>query len=32
MPKAAVDLGVVDSVAPLERVADLVNRLLGPEL
>jgi two-component system, chemotaxis family, protein-glutamate methylesterase/glutaminase len=29
MPKAAVELGVVDTVAPLERIAALVNRLLG---
>jgi two-component system chemotaxis response regulator CheB len=29
MPKAAVELGVVDTVAPLERIAAVVNRLLG---
>lgn len=29
MPKAAVELGVVDTVAPLERIAPVVNRLLG---
>jgi two-component system, chemotaxis family, protein-glutamate methylesterase/glutaminase len=29
MPKAAVELGVVDTVAPLERIAVVVNRLLG---
>lgn len=30
MPRAAVQMGVVDSVAPLERIATLVNRLLSP--
>ncbi|HEY6723797.1 MAG TPA: chemotaxis response regulator protein-glutamate methylesterase [Polyangiaceae bacterium] len=30
MPKAAVQMGVVDSVAPLDRIATLVNRLLSP--
>jgi two-component system chemotaxis response regulator CheB len=29
MPKAALELGVVDTVAPLERIAPVVNRLLG---
>jgi two-component system chemotaxis response regulator CheB len=29
MPKAAIELGVVDTVAPLERIAAVVNRLLG---
>jgi two-component system chemotaxis response regulator CheB len=31
MPETAARLGVVDTISPLERVADLVNRLLGPE-
>ena len=30
MQKAAVQMGVVDSVAPLDRIATLVNRLLSP--
>ena len=30
MPKAALQLGVVDGVAPLWRIATLVNRLLSP--
>ncbi|HEU5076048.1 MAG TPA: chemotaxis response regulator protein-glutamate methylesterase [Polyangiaceae bacterium] len=30
MPKAAVQMGVVDNVAPLDRIATLVNRLLSP--
>ena len=30
MPRAAVQMGVVDSVAPLDRIATLVNRLLSP--
>ena len=30
MPRAALQLGVVDGVAPLERIATLVNRLLSP--
>lgn len=29
MPKAALELGVVDTVAPLERIASVVHRLLG---
>ena len=30
MPKAAVQMGVVDTIAPLERIATLVNRLVSP--
>ena len=30
MPKAAVELGVVDTVAPLERMAAVINRWLDP--
>ncbi len=30
MPKAAAQMGVVDSIAPLGRIATLVNRLLSP--
>ena len=32
MPKAAVQLGVVDNIAPLQRIALLVNRLASPVL
>jgi two-component system chemotaxis response regulator CheB len=28
MPRAALQMGVVDSVAPLDRIATLVNRLV----
>jgi two-component system chemotaxis response regulator CheB len=30
MPKAAVELGVVDTVSPLERIAAVINRWLDP--
>jgi two-component system chemotaxis response regulator CheB len=30
MPKAAVQMGVVDSIVPLGRIATLVNRLVSP--
>jgi two-component system, chemotaxis family, protein-glutamate methylesterase/glutaminase len=30
MPKAAVELGVIDTVSPLERIAAVINRWLDP--
>jgi chemotaxis response regulator CheB len=30
MPKAAVELGVVDTVSPLDRMAAVINRWLDP--
>jgi len=30
MPRTAVQMGVVDAVAPLERIPLLLNRLLSP--
>jgi two-component system chemotaxis response regulator CheB len=29
MPKAAVELGVVDTVAPLDRLSEVINKLIG---
>jgi two-component system chemotaxis response regulator CheB len=30
MPKAAIELGVIDTVSPLDRIAAVINRWLGP--
>lgn len=30
MPKAAVELGVIDTVSPLDRIAAVINRWLDP--
>jgi two-component system chemotaxis response regulator CheB len=32
MPKAAIELGVIDTVSPLDRIAAVINRWLDPQI